>query len=140
MTAATDHAGLDVLTFEECLELLRSTPVGRVAFASAGEVEVLPVNYTMDGVTIAFRCADGAKLGAAVQESAVTFQVDSYDDYAARGWSVLVKGTAEVVTDEQRLARLEGSGLRPYASAVPRPFWVAIHPNTVTGRRVPASG
>src|SRR5690349_11261228 len=140
MPAATDHAGLDVLTFEECLWLLRSTAVGRVAFEAGGEVEVLPVNYTMDGVTVVFRCGNGAKLGAAVQEAAVTFEVDNFDDKAKRGWSVLVKGKAEVISDDDAVGRLEGTGLRPYVTSVPRPYWVAIHPNTVTGRRVPDPG
>ncbi len=137
MAAAIDHAGLNVLTLDECLALLRSAPVGRVAFGAAGEVEVLPVNFTMDGLSVAFRCANGAKLGAAVEQAAVTFEVDAFDDDAGSGWSVVLKGQAEVVTDDDVLSRLERSGLRPYVSSVPRPYWVAIHPNTITGRRIP---
>lgn len=139
MAADMDHAGLLVLTFDECLQLIAATPVGRVAFTAAGEVEVLPVNYVLDGVSVAFRSAVGSKLEAAMQHNTVTFQVDHYDDREGTGWSVLIKGQAEVVTDAHVLRRLELSNLRPYAVSVPRRRWILIHPNTVTGRRIPTS-
>jgi hypothetical protein len=82
----------------------------------------------------------GAKLGAAVQGATVTFEVDGYDDAARGGWSVLLKGRAEVVTDPETLARLESRGLQPYVTSPPRPQWVRIRPDTVTGRRVPEDG
>ena len=78
-SAATDHAGLVVLSFEECLELMASNGVGRVAFLADGEIEVLPVNYTIDGARVAFRTATGSKLEAAVERSVVAFEVDAYD-------------------------------------------------------------
>jgi nitroimidazol reductase NimA-like FMN-containing flavoprotein (pyridoxamine 5'-phosphate oxidase superfamily) len=134
---ATDHAGLVVLSFAECLELINDATVGRVAFVSGGEVEVLPVNYLVDGSAVAFRTAGGSKLGAAVEHAPVTFEVDDYDDREATGWSVLIKGQAEVVSDAEVLRRLERSGLAPYVTSVPHPEWVLIHPNTVTGRRIP---
>jgi hypothetical protein len=34
--AHTDHAGLDILPFDACLERLASVPVGRVGFMTAG--------------------------------------------------------------------------------------------------------
>ena len=42
----TDHAGLAVLSVAECLELVAGGPVGRVAFARDGDIEVLPVNHS----------------------------------------------------------------------------------------------
>ena len=45
----TDHAGLEILSFDRCLELLATIPVGRVGFVADGEIVVLPVNYLMDG-------------------------------------------------------------------------------------------
>lgn len=139
MASATDHAGMSVLTFDECLNLVATTSVGRVAFVASGEVEVLPVNYTVDGTAVAFRTAVGSKLEAAMQHAAVTFEVDAYDDGEATGWSVLIKGRAEVVTEADIFGRLERSGLHPYVTLVPRPQWVLIHPNTVTGRRIPVA-
>ena len=140
MEAATDHAGLVVLTFRECLELITASGVGRIAFFADGEVEVLPVNYTIDGPAVAFRTTSGSKLEAAIEQSVVTFEVDAYDECERTGWSVVIKGKSEVASDPEVIRRLEASGLRPYVTSVPRPEWVLIHPNTVTGRRVPSGG
>ena len=137
MEAATDHAGLVVLSFDECLKLMASTGVGRVAFLADGEIEVLPVNYTVEGARIAFRSAAGSKLEAAVEQAVVAFEVDGYDESERTGWSVVIKGRAEVVSDRNVIARLELSGLKPYATSVPKPEWVVVHPTSITGRQVP---
>lgn len=140
MSAGTDHAGLAVLTFAECLELVATSGVGRVAFMADGEIEVLPVNYTIDGPAIAFRTSAGSKLEAASARAVVAFEIDAYDEQQRTGWSVVIKGRAEVVADPDVIGHLEASGLRPFATSVPKPEWVLIHPNTVTGRRVPTTG
>ena len=51
----TDHAGLEILPFDECLRLLASVPVGRVGFVADGEVVILPVNHVVDGQDVIFR-------------------------------------------------------------------------------------
>lgn len=134
----TDHAGLEMLPFDECLRLLASVPVGRVGFYSDGEVVVLPVNYVVDGHDVIFRTARGAKLSAAEAENLVAFEADSYDPAARSGWSVLVNGRAEAVYEDAEIQRLGRLGLHPWATAVDRPFWIRIRPASVTGRRTPA--
>jgi uncharacterized protein len=46
-----DHAGLEILPYDEFLRLLGTVPVGRVSFLADGEIVVLPVNHVMDGQT-----------------------------------------------------------------------------------------
>jgi nitroimidazol reductase NimA-like FMN-containing flavoprotein (pyridoxamine 5'-phosphate oxidase superfamily) len=136
-TAVTlDHAGGGVLPTSTCLWLLAGEQVGRVAFRSDGEILVLPVNYVLDGEAIAFRTATGSKLAAALQEDAVGFEVDGHDAVARTGWSVLINGRAVAVRDPDGLARLEASGLRPWADRIPHPHWVRILPESMTGRVV----
>jgi uncharacterized protein len=131
-----DHAGLAVLGYEECLRLAGSEPVGRIAFADGGDIHVFPVNHcVLDGL-VAFRTADGTKLGAAMDGSVVAFEVDRYDADRRSGWSVLIKGRAEVVTESTLRIRLRATGLRPWRIRLPRPEWVVIRPDTVTGRRL----
>ena len=132
----TDHAGLSVLSLAECLELAASQPVGRVAFVRDGEIEVLPVNHCIVDHAVAFRSTGGSKLTAAYYGSVVTFEVDAYDGRRHRGWSVLIKGRADLVTDEPTLARLQASGLKSWSPAVARSNWVIIRPNEVSGRRL----
>ncbi len=134
----TDHAGLEMLPFDECLRLLASVPVGRVGFCADGEVVVLPVNHVVDGQDVVFRAARGAKLSAAHAQNPVAFEADGYDPEARSGWSVLVNGRAEAVYEDAEIRRLGRLGLHPWAAAVDRPFWIRIRPASVTGRQTSA--
>jgi uncharacterized protein len=132
-----DHAGLETLPFDACLDLLGSVPLGRVGFYADGEVVVLPVNHVLDGQDIVFRSAPGSKLTAAEEQNLVTFEADQYDARTRTGWSVLVTGQATVVYDEAETERLGHLGLEPWITAVEHPFWIRIRPTSVTGRRTP---
>jgi uncharacterized protein len=133
----TDHAGLEVLPFEVCLQVLASVPVGRVGFFADGEVVILPVNHLVDGQDIVFRTARGAKLSAAEGQDLVAFEVDDYDERTQSAWSVLLTGRAEMVYEDAEIQRLSRRALHPWASAVERPFWIRIRPTAVSGRRTP---
>ncbi|HEV2374570.1 MAG TPA: pyridoxamine 5'-phosphate oxidase family protein [Streptosporangiaceae bacterium] len=132
-----DHAGLEVLGFEECLIRLASVPVGRVGFVTDGELLILPVNHVVDGQDLVFRTAQGSKLSAAAGQDKVTFEADAYDDRTRAGWSVLVTGRAELVYEEAEVERLGQLGLHPWPRTVERPFWARIRPSSVTGRQIP---
>ena len=135
-----DHAGLEVLPFDRCLELLATAPVGRVSFLADGEIVVLPVNYVMDGQDPVFRTARGSKLSAAEGQNVVAFEADEYDAQTKSGWSVLVNGRAYPVYEDAEIRRLNALGLHPWATTADRPFWIRIRPSSVSGRRTPADG
>ena len=135
-----DHAGLETLAFDTCLELLSSVPLGRVGFYADGEVVMLPVNHAVDGQDVVFQAAHGSKLTAAEQQDLVSFEADDYDEGTRAGWSVLVTGRASLVYDEAETQRLSRLGLRPWVSGVEHPFWIRIRPTSVTGRRIPGGG
>ena len=132
-----DHAGLETLSFDTCLQLLASVPVGRVGFIAEGEVQVLPVNHLVDGQDVIFRTAHGSKLYATQGQQPITFEADDYDEEAHSGWSVVMNGRAEPVDEEAEVDRLGRVGLRPWVNNVERPFWIRIRPTSVTGRRTP---
>jgi nitroimidazol reductase NimA-like FMN-containing flavoprotein (pyridoxamine 5'-phosphate oxidase superfamily) len=129
-----DHTGMTVMPFATCLSRLRATPVGRVAFAQNGDIEVLPVNYQMLDTAVVFRTAEGSKLGAALQGKAVAFEIDEFDLTRRAGWSVLLQGRADLVADETTLRALDSIGLAPWPAGIARPEWVLIHADTVSGR------
>jgi nitroimidazol reductase NimA-like FMN-containing flavoprotein (pyridoxamine 5'-phosphate oxidase superfamily) len=135
----TDHAGLEILAFDECLRLLASVPVGRVGFLADGELVVLPVNHVIDGQDPVFRTAHGSKLSAAEGQNLAAFEADHYDEQARTGWSVLVIGRAEMVYDEAEVQRLNSRGLHPWVTAVERPFWIRIRATSVSGRQTPGT-
>jgi uncharacterized protein len=132
----TDHAGMAVLPFELCRHLVAREPVGRVAFIMAGETVIFPVNHVVDGLAVAFRTTGGSKLTAAHEAALVTFEVDGYDETTRDGWSVVVSGRAEAVTDPATLQRLEDTGLHGWTSSTEPSQWVLIHPNSMTGRAI----
>jgi len=133
----TDHTGLEILPFDVCLELLATVPVGRVSFLADGEIVVLPVNHVVDGQDPVFRTARGSKLSAAEGQDLVAFEADGYDERTRSGWSVLVNGRAQAVYEEAEVQRLSRLGLRPWVTAVDRPFWIRIRPTSISGRQTP---
>jgi nucleotide-binding universal stress UspA family protein/nitroimidazol reductase NimA-like FMN-containing flavoprotein (pyridoxamine 5'-phosphate oxidase superfamily) len=137
MTGLADHAVLEALPPEVCLRLLESVPVGRVSFCTDGEVVTLPVNHVVDGQDVVFRTNRGSKLSAADRHDHVAFEADDYDPRTRTGWSVLVKGRAEVVREDAEIQRLSRLGLYPWVTAVDRPYWIRIRPISVTGRHTP---
>jgi nitroimidazol reductase NimA-like FMN-containing flavoprotein (pyridoxamine 5'-phosphate oxidase superfamily) len=130
--------GPEVLGWDECWSLLRSTSVGRLAFVMAGWPVVLPVNYAVDGQGILVRTGAGSKLNAARGQARVALEIDATDRLYRSGWSVLLFGTASEVTALDELERLAAVPLEPWARGE-RTSWIRIHPIQITGRRVPRS-
>ena len=132
-----DHAGLEILPYDECLRLLGTVPVGRVSFFADGEIVVLPVNHVMDGHDPVFRTARGSKLSAAEGQDVVAFEADAYDERTGSGWSVLVNGRAHAIYEEPEIQRLSRLGLQPWVGAAKHAFWIRIRAASITGRRTP---
>ena len=136
----TDHAGLEILPFDRCLQLLTTVPVGRISFFADGEIVVLPVNHVVDGQDPIFCTARGSKLSAAEGQNLVAFEADDYDERTKSGWSVLVNGRAQAVYEDAEIQRLSHLGLHPWVTGVERPFWIRIRPTSISGRRTSAPG
>ena len=128
-----EEAALETLDREECLRLLATQNVGRIAVAEAGLApHVVPVNYVMLGDSVVFRSDRGTKLRLLVTEP-VSFEVDFADPFHRTGWSVLVQGLAYQASDWEM--EQEDLHLEPYAPGK-KSSWVRLVPQTITGRRV----
>ena len=129
-----DDIKFEDLSRDECLELLASQPLGRVAVADFNAAPlVVPVNFVLHGEGILFRTDYGSKFRLAVLAGhPVSFEIDGVDPGRRTGWSVLVQGDAvEAEPADDRDA--------PYA--VPwapgrKDHWVRIVPQAITGRRI----
>ncbi len=130
-----DRNGMEVLQADECLRLLASHHVGRVALSIGALPVILPVNYVTRGRAVFFRTSAVSKLDAAVGRHVVAFEVDSIDPVYHEGWSVLVTGRAEHITDPAVVAMLEALPLLPWAPWV-GPNWVMITAELLSGRRL----
>lgn len=131
-----DHQGLEVLDSATCWELVAGTPVGRVAFVDRGEPMILPVNHAVVGHRVVFRTFPGSLLHEALMREPVAFQVDGFDTGERTGWSVVVRGVADLA-ERDGLRELD---LRPWADTVDRDDWVEIRAEEVTGRRIVRNG
>lgn len=127
----------EVLSPPECRSLLGSHRVGRLAVIAGDYPMVVPVNYAVDGDVIVFRSGPGTKLEAA-QRCNVAFEVDHIDLDHREGWSVLVTGRAEVVTEDHdpalvaRTTALQVDPLDPTGKEA----WVRILVTSISGRRL----
>lgn len=130
---------IDLIDARECRRLMATKSVGRVGFVIGGGPEILPVNFVLDGDAVVFATAPGSKLWGTTR-SPVVFEVDEIDEGERTGWSVIVHGLAQEVTDFDRpdlVTRVRSLQLAPWAPG-PKPHLVRIPFQSVTGRRVAA--
>lgn len=118
----------------ECMELLATQVVGRVAVVVAGRASVFPVNYVLDRGHIVFRTDEGTKLDAARTGATVTFEVDRSDPLYHTGWSVMASGPLEAVTDPEDLGRVRGLPVRAWGGL--GDHWVRMPIASISGRRI----
>lgn len=129
-------ASFDVLAPERCMELLAVATVGRVAFVGTRGLQVLPVSYRMiDGVVILKTSAAGTLAELADHHGEVVFEADHPSSLTRHGWSVVVRATSSVVSDEATLTSRELAALVPWSSG-DHPLVLALEPHLVTGRTV----
>jgi hypothetical protein len=130
------HPQLRDLSPEECRRLLSTHGVGRIAVSTPdGRPAVVPVNYEVVDDVIVFRTAPDSVPAAAVGTE-VAFEVDHVDEAMNQGWSVLVVGPANVVTEPDAVRGLaQRAHTEPWAGGA-REMWVSIRPTRLTGRRI----
>lgn len=130
-----DPGGIGVMTDEECLALLRSNEVGRVAVVVDGHPLVFPVNYLFDRGSILVRAGVGTMLSGA-SFAPVAFEIDHFDAERRSGWSVLVQGMGHDITDavDRTSEHLKTLEVFPWAPGS-KPRLLRIDPRSTTGRR-----
>ena len=127
--------GTEIVSQDACWEMLGTESIGRVALYADGQIDLLPVNYGLDGDGIIFRTNAGRKmLGVGLGE--IAFEVDSVDPVTRSGWSVVVHGTARDITRHDTTARQFAA--QPWTGS--KDYLVRISPRSVTGRRVGPTG
>jgi nitroimidazol reductase NimA-like FMN-containing flavoprotein (pyridoxamine 5'-phosphate oxidase superfamily) len=139
MTGGSHSRVLEGIPHGQCLSLLRTESVGRIAVVSEdGQPIIFPVNYALEGDTIVVRTDEGTKLDSAAL-SRVAFEVDKIED-PTKAWSVLVRGTAFEITHgvDEASERLRSLPLDTWAPG-PKLHWIKIVPKMITGRRLRAT-
>jgi hypothetical protein len=138
MAVVRGESFVEVLTREQCVELLAGEEVGRLAVVIGARPEILPVNYVLDGDGVVIRTAEGSKFHAVASGAPVAFEIDAVDRRRRTGWSVVVHGIAHEVRTlglAELAARLDALELHPWAGGQ-KPFILRIAPISITGRRI----
>jgi nitroimidazol reductase NimA-like FMN-containing flavoprotein (pyridoxamine 5'-phosphate oxidase superfamily) len=131
---------LHTLSEAECRARIALGGVGRFLFVEAGRGPVaIPVNFRMHDGDIVFRTSADGSIASSVGESPVSFDVDHLDETLSEGWSVLLSGTARVVSDEREQEQVAALGIASWAGGE-RDTYVRLTPHQITGRSIRVSG
>jgi nitroimidazol reductase NimA-like FMN-containing flavoprotein (pyridoxamine 5'-phosphate oxidase superfamily) len=126
------------LSREECLRLLGDHSFGRLAVnIGEGPPVIRPVNYVFaePSQSVVFRTAHGSKFHALLRSADAAFEIDGIDDGSRTGWSVIMHGVTDEVTNPNEVRRLDSLGLETWAPGR-KAHWVQIRAWTVSGRRI----
>ena len=82
-----------------------------------------------------FRTAVGSWFHALLRSAEATFEIDGIEDLARTGWSVIMSGVTDEVTDPNEISRLNGLDLDSWAPGH-NAHWMCIRALTVSGRRI----
>ncbi len=129
----TDASGLELLSREDCVHLLATRTIGRIAFHAAALPVILPVAYAVDGDSIVVRVRGGSQLDAGTRGAVVAFEVDDVDAADGGHWSVVVTGVTSAVSDPAELERAKALPLDDWAGDGDR--FIRISRELVSGRR-----
>ena len=120
------------LSEDESWKLLSSLALGRLVTTVDGRAEIFPVNFVVQHRTLLFRTAEGTKLLSTIMNNQVVFEADDHN--VAEGWSVIVRGTAQMLTTAAEIDTAEHAGLYPWVATEKLRF-VRITPTEISGRR-----
>ncbi len=135
-----EYRALDELSRTQALELLGSVSLGRLVFTHQALPAIRPVNHVVEGESIIVRATVGAAITSAAGRHGVVvaYEADAIDSQTRLGWSVIVVGTARLMTDERAAARYRAR-LRPWIAGTAEDV-ITISAELVTGfRLIPAA-
>jgi nitroimidazol reductase NimA-like FMN-containing flavoprotein (pyridoxamine 5'-phosphate oxidase superfamily) len=125
---------LEMLSHKDCLALLGLAHIGRAVFTVAALPAIVPVTFGVHDDAVVLCTSADSRLAVAANGSVLAFQVDELDPVSRTGWSVVVTGVAELVTDPAERVRLSGL-VAPWAPGQ-RDVFIRLPFTVVTGRRI----
>jgi nitroimidazol reductase NimA-like FMN-containing flavoprotein (pyridoxamine 5'-phosphate oxidase superfamily) len=128
---AIEQGPISVLDDTEAWNRLSSVQLGRLVTSFGGQLEIFPVNFVTQNGTVLFRTAEGTKLFTTVMNEKVLFEAD--DHTADEGWSVILRGTARMLTGAEEIHEAEGAGLTAWVPTEKLRF-VRVTPTEISAR------
>lgn len=130
----------EALDEAECMELLATGGVGRLAYASRYGPMALPGEYMVYEGSVVVRLwatstEEDLRTGIAHAEYVVAVEADRADPEARQGWFVLVRGAAHHLDTEAERAPVIDARLAPWTEGEPEHF-IQVNPTHIWGSRV----
>lgn len=124
------------LSYSECETLLRAGVVGRIALSTPTGPHIVPVNYSIVDSEIIVRTSAYSVLGTYGRDATLAFEVDHLDLQNQRGWSVVARGRADVITEQTELEHVRKVWEpRPWAGGT-RGLFLRIRWTELSGRQL----
>lgn len=121
------------LTAYDCWSLLPEAEIARVAWQGPDEIGLVPVNYAVVDGSLWFRTDADSSLARDCGGRPVVVEVDRVDPATHAAWSVVVRGTAELVDVLDVPDMLVDMRVWPGGE---RSLFVRVEPVRLTGRRL----
>jgi nitroimidazol reductase NimA-like FMN-containing flavoprotein (pyridoxamine 5'-phosphate oxidase superfamily) len=115
------------LSVDACRAFLARGGMGQVAVTYNALPVIQPVPFVFHDEYVVIRAPNRSSLCRAVKDSVIAFNVHHFEGGGGQGWSVLVQGVGEEVTDSDLLRSL---------LALPLPSW-SDEPETDCIMRLP---
>ena len=131
----TETMELAALSEAEAVALLATQQVGRLVYTRWALPAVTPVNFTLRDGAVWIWTASSSSMWQGVRGSVVAFEVDQLNARTHSGWSVVVLGVAELVTDPAQIERALLNGPEPWI-ADRKEHLIRIPLKLVSGRRI----
>ncbi|MFE6995642.1 pyridoxamine 5'-phosphate oxidase family protein [Microbacterium sp. NPDC057659] len=126
---------IGVLDEKECLARLATSTVGRIGHVIDGRVEIIPVNYRIDGRELYLRTREDGIFSGLPDETDIAFEVDHFEALDGSGWSVLLGGHVKSVDPDEAVTIDAAAHVRPWAGGE-RTLWLRFVIERISGRSV----
>ena len=126
---------LEVMSKQECLDLLPKVGIGRIGIAINQFPQIFPINFARSRDDIVFMTGPGTKLTSALLGRPVAFEVDYVSPMYHAGWSIVITGSCEEIIAPDELVEAKRLPLQPWAPGNRR-HYVRIRNEEISGRRI----
>jgi hypothetical protein len=134
------YPAVEWLDDAECWALLDEARFGRLAVAAVGDIDVFPINFAVDGGDVVFRTSEGTKLLETVISGLIAIEADHRDSVTGMAWSVVAKGTPELLERFDSIYAAQRLDIRPWIDDLPKERYVRVRVHSISGRRFRAAG
>jgi len=124
------------LSQSECEDLLRASTAARVAFVASDGPHIVPMNYTVLEGSVILRTSPTSLLGIYGRGARLAIEIDGFDFAHEQGWSVVARGTSQVIDDVRGTAILRAIWKPRLWVAGDRSLTLRIPWDELSGRRI----